>query len=212
MAFNPSKRMKGEEEGELNLNLNPMMDMFAVLIPALLMMSVVVEISIINVSAPSIGGEPGAQQKAPDKPPLNLTVTIQDNGYAISTTSGPEPGPDGSVDPKKPTIPVQERTILCSRYRGTRPPPRSRNMDRAICPQDDPYAKKSFVVYDLEALTRKVMEIKNKYPEERRIIIAGSRDVEYEAVVDVMDSTRDYKEKNGEIKPLFDEVVLSPGM
>jgi biopolymer transport protein ExbD len=212
VSFNPSKRMKGEEEGELNLNLNPMMDMFAVLIPALLMMSVVVEISVINVSAPSIGGGDTSNQKPPDKPPLNLTVTITDLGFAVSTTSGPIPGPDGSVDPKKPTIPVAERTILCSKFRGTRPPPRNRNADRAECPKDDPYARKSFIVYDLAALTKLVTDLKDKYPDERRIIIGGTREVEFEAVVDVMDATRDYQEKNGDIKPLFDEVVLSPGM
>jgi len=57
-----------------------------------------------------------------------------------------------------------------------------------------------------------VRELKDANPTERRIIIGGSREVEYEAIVDVMDTTRDYKEKNGEIRPLFDEVVLSPGM
>ncbi len=211
MPFNPSKKMKGEEMGELNLLLNPMMDLFCVLIPALLMMSVVVEISIINVSAPSIGGDPG-NQKAPDKPPLNLTVTIMDTGYLITTSAGPLPGPDGSTDPKKPTIPVVEQSTLCSKYRGTRPVPRNRNADRAACPKDNPYAKLPFLGYDLPALTRKVMEIKNANPEERRIIIGGSRDIEYEAIVDVMDATRDFKEPSGEIRPLFDEVVLSPGM
>ncbi len=212
MSFNPSKRIKGEEHGELNLNLNPMMDMFAVLIPALLMMSVVVEIAIVNVSAPSIGEANPGQQKAPDKPPLNLTVTILDTGYAISTTAGPVPGPDGSMDPKKPTIPVLDQTVLCSRYRGTRPPPRNKNADRPICPQDNPYAKQTYVMYNLTALQEKVRELKDANPTERRIIIGGSRDVEYEAIDDVMDTPRDYKEKNGEIRPLFDEVVLSPGM
>ena len=212
MAYSPAKRIKGEPEEELNLNLNPMMDMFAVLIPALLMMSVVVEIAIVNVSAPSIGDNNPSAQKAPDKPPLNLTVTIMDTGYALTTSAGPVPGPDGSVDPKKATIPTVDQTIICSRYRGTRPPPRNRNADRPICPQDNPYAKMSYVVYNLDALQAKVRELKDANPTERRIIIGGSREVEYEAIVDVMDTTRDYKEKNGEIRPLFDEVVLSPGM
>jgi hypothetical protein len=164
------------------------------------------------VSAPSIGDANPNAQKAPDKPPLNLTVTIMDTGYAISTSAGPVPGPDGSVDPKKPTIPTFDQSVICSRYRGTRPPPRNRNADRPICPQDNPYAKQSYIMYNLEALQAKVRELKDANPTERRIIIGGSREVEYEAIVDVMDTTRDYKEKNGEIRPLFDEVVLSPGM
>ncbi|MBC7794656.1 MAG: hypothetical protein H7Z43_13210, partial [Clostridia bacterium] len=47
-----------ESDVEPSLNLNPMMDMFAVLIPALLMLSAVLEISVLNVNVPEIK-EPG---------------------------------------------------------------------------------------------------------------------------------------------------------
>jgi len=209
MSFNPSKRHKGEEEGELNLNLNPMMDMFAVLIPALLMMSVVVEVSIIDISAPSIGGgAPPPKGDENQKPPLNLTVTINDTGYVIS---GAQPMPGVNPTEKGPTIPIVERTILCSRYRGTVPPPRAKNKDRAKCDAKNPYDKKSFWVYDVEELTRKIVAIKEAFQEEHRIIIAGGAAVEYEPVVDAMDATRDIKEGSGDIRKLFDEVVVSPG-
>ena len=48
---------------EPTLNLNPMMDMFAVLIPALLMMSAVVEMASLDVAAPS--PEPGPTTAPP---------------------------------------------------------------------------------------------------------------------------------------------------
>ena len=44
--------MTGEEE-EIVLNLNSMMDLFAVLIPALLIMSAVVEVCALDIVAPS---------------------------------------------------------------------------------------------------------------------------------------------------------------
>src|SRR5512140_883083 len=74
--------MKEGEMGELNLNLNPMMDMFAVLIPALLMMSVVVEVASVDVAAPP--ERPNDDVTPPPEPaPLNLTVTIAENGYLV---------------------------------------------------------------------------------------------------------------------------------
>ena len=52
---------------EPTLNLNPMMDMFAVLIPALLMLSAVLEISVLNVAAPRIAA-PGDLEQNPTPP------------------------------------------------------------------------------------------------------------------------------------------------
>src|SRR5689334_7863810 len=99
----PSDRHKGGEEGELTLNLNPMMDLFAVLIPALLMMSAVVEVAVINVSAPAIGGSdsPSPPQQ-PEKPPLNLTVTITDKGFIVAGSGGVLSGPGVNPTPNQP--------------------------------------------------------------------------------------------------------------
>src|SRR5690349_16972392 len=116
-------RHKVEEE-ELHLNLNPMMDLFAVLIPALLMMSAVVEVCVLNVSAPAIGGSDSNTPPAqPEKPPLNLTVTITDKGYIVAGSGGVIGGPGVNPQPNQPqqgpTIPLVQRSIVCSRWRGT---------------------------------------------------------------------------------------------
>lgn len=209
----PSDRHKVELDMP-ELNLNPMMDLFAVLIPALLMMSAVVEVTVLNVSAPSIGGEASAEQKPPDKPPLNLTVTITDKGYLVSGSGGVLSGPGVNPQPQQtgqpPTIPIVQKSVGCSPFRGTWPPPRSKNRGDKKC--TDPYEKRTFWVYDTTQLIRKVMEIKDAFPEERRIVIQAEPDVEYEAVIDVMDATRDVKEAGGDLRVLFDEVVLSPGL
>jgi biopolymer transport protein ExbD len=212
MGFNPSARMKAEEEEELNLNLNPMMDMFAVLIPALLMMSTVVEVAIIDISAPSIGPPPpGKEQPKPDAPPLNLKITIMESGYLVTSSVGPAPG--GAPEPdQKVTFPLIDKTVLCSKYRGTVPPPRNKNKDRQKCSPDKPLDKQPFIVYDIEALHGRIMDFKNAYPSERRVIVEAGADIQYESVVDVMDMTRDHKEASGELRPLFDEIVVSPGM
>jgi biopolymer transport protein TolR len=214
MGHKPSDRHKVELD-EPQLNLNSMMDLFAVLIPALLMMSAVVEVSVINVSAPAIGGSDSATPPpAPDKPPLNLTVTITDKGFIVAGSGGVLSGSGVTPVPNQPqqgpTIPVVQRNVICSRFRGTWPPPRSKNRDQKRC--EKPEENRSFWIYDLQALTKKILEIKDAFPEERRIVIVAEPDIEYEAVIDVMDATRDIKEPGGETRALFDEAVLSPGL
>jgi biopolymer transport protein TolR len=207
MGASASERRKSEmEEEELQLNLNPMMDMFAVLIPALLMMSTVVEVAILNVAAPSIA--PPTDTPPPpkdDEIPLNLTVTVTDSGYMI-TASGQPVNSDG----RTPSIPVIERAVSCARYRGTKPPPRNRNADNAPCPEGKEIVQQSFWVFDTAALAAKVLEIKNAHPDERRVVIQPAPDIEYEAIVDVMDAVRDFQQGAEEI-PMFDEVIMGGG-
>lgn len=209
MSFSPSSRHR-EELHEISINLNPMMDMFAVLIPALLMLSAVVEVAIVEVSAPSIG--PSVQEPPKeDKPPLNLTVTVTDGGYML-TASGGElagiPKVDGSTP--MPQIPIKEMPIVCSRFRGTTPPPRSRNADRPKC--DDKNARDAvmFWGYDTETLNQAILKIHRDYPDERRIIIAAESSVQYESIMDVLDATRVTRIADGSLETMFDQVVLSP--
>ena len=83
MAKKPSERRNYEDE-DMELNLTPMMNLISLLIPCLLISMVFVEIATINVTAPAIGSaSDGDPPEKPDKPPLNLVVTITDKGYHI---------------------------------------------------------------------------------------------------------------------------------
>lgn len=195
---------KQQEVEEIHLNLNSMMDLFSVLIPALLMMSAVVEVCALNVVAPSIGSAESAPPPS-DKPPFKLTVDITDQGYVL-TGSGAAPlgGP-----PDAPfVIPLAQHKVPCSRWRQNWPPPRARNRDLPKC--EDSKDQKEFWLYDKAALTKKMVEIKDGFPDERRIVIHADPNVEYESVIDVMDATRDFRETGSEPRILFDEVILSP--
>ena len=209
MSFSPSSRNR-EELGEVAINLNPMMDMFAVLIPALLMLSAVVEVAIVEVSAPSIGpsSEPPPKE---EKPPLNLTLTITDSGYML-TASGGELAGIPKVDPSAPMpqIPIKEQPIVCSRFRGTWPPPRSRNADRPMC--DDKNARDAvmFWAYDTETLNQAILKVHRDYPDERRIIIAAESSIQYKSIIDALDATRLTRLQDGSFETMFDQVVLSP--
>lgn len=211
MANKPSERRNYQDE-EMELNLTPMMNLIAILIPVLLVSTVFVEIAVINVAAPAIGNAPDnpEPEDKPDRPPLNLTVTVTDKGYTIAGSGDVLPADGAGEGDKGPTIPIAQKQVSCARYVGTVPPPRAKNKEQAPCGNAE--ETRSFWVYDPDALQKKLIEIKDSFPDERRMIIAAEQDTNFEAITDVMDAGRDYKDPGGEIRVLFDEVVLSPGL
>jgi biopolymer transport protein ExbD len=61
--------------------------------------------------------------------------------------------------------------------------------------------------YDYEALTKKISEVKDAFPDETKIIITAEQHIKYEVLIKTMDATR---EANGRM--LFPDVVLSAGV
>ena len=57
--------------------------------------------------------------------------------------------------------------------------------------------------YDYAALTRKMIEVKDQYPEESKVILTADQTVPYEVLVATMDAVRDH-----EGRKLFYDVVL----
>jgi biopolymer transport protein ExbD len=210
MAKKPSERRNFKEEG-MELNLTPMINLIAILIPVLLVSTAFVELAVLNVAAPAIGSAPeqNQQDKPPDKPPLNLTLTITGKGYTLAGSGGVLGAPEGA-DGKGPTIPLVQKMISCRDYVDTWPPPRSKNRSSPRCKNGND--ERSYWTYDLQTLANKLIEIKDTHPDERRIIIAAEADVEYETITNAMDASREHKDAGGETRTLFDEVVLSPGM
>jgi hypothetical protein len=187
-----------------------MMDMFAVLIPALLMLSAVLEISVLNVAAPKIAAPGDLEQKPdqPEKPELNLTLKITSRGYDLVGSGGFLRNED-TAD-QQVTVPLVQKPVVCSRYRNYWPPPRELNRKLPKC--DQPLERKTFWIYDNDTLVTRLKELKTVFPDERRIILAADPTVEYEVVTDVMDATRATRNADGSVAPLFDEVVVSPGL
>jgi biopolymer transport protein ExbD len=100
------RRLKAEnEEAEEELgeiNLVPYMDIVTNIIIFLLAISITsVPLGIVNVSSPTIG-QGAASSENPDKPPLNLTVTMAGNGFIIAGSGAVIPPinklPNGEYD------------------------------------------------------------------------------------------------------------------
>lgn len=171
MAVKPSERGHRGKDVLPPLNVIPIMSLFIILIPALLLMAVFVQLAVINVAAPQIGaGDPREQeQDEDDKPPLNLTITVTERGFTVAGTGAVLPGEGEEGGPTIPIMPTGE--------------------------------------YDYEALTRKLVEIKDNFPDESQVIINAEDDISYSVLINVMDASR---EVDGRL--LFDQVVLSAGI
>ena len=197
-------------------DLGPMMGLISILIPCLLISMVFVEIAVINVAAPAIGNSPNTEEEKkdkPDKPPLNLTVTITDKGYILAGSGGVLPGitpPAEGEEASGPTIPLIEQKVKCGKFIGTWPPPRAINRSREKCTAGEDV--RMYKVYDVAKLGVLLTGIKDEFPDEKKVIIAAESDVEFESIADVMDATRDIKLEGDERRELFPEVVLSPGL
>ena len=209
MARKPSERRSFKHEN-MELNLTPMMNLIAILIPVLLVSTAFIELAVINVSA-AIGPEPDDKSIVEPKPrELNLTVTLTQDGYSVTGSSPlletPQPSASQILGP---TIPIRQQSVSCRQYLNTWPPPRSKNKTQPKCADDA--STRTFWVYDKIALQKRLVEIKDAFPSARRMIIAAEASVEFEAITDVMDVGRGLKDPGGETRALFDEVMLSPG-
>ena len=67
--------------------------------------------------------------------------------------------------------------------------------------------KKADGQYDFDALAQKVIEVKDKFPNEAQVIVAADPGLKYEILIKVMDTLR-----NKGDRLLFPNVQLSPGM
>ncbi len=165
------------DEKDPELNLNPIMNLVMLLVPALLLSTSFIHFSVINVNSPQIGG--GApqqeQEKKPEKPPLNLTVTITKSGFIIAGSGGVLGGvaeqQAAAADKTGPTIPkINDK-------------------------------------YDYTALTKKMIEVKDAFPDETKIIMGADADIQFDILIQAMDATREEGDRL-----LFPDVMLHGGL
>ena len=80
-----------------------------------------------------------------------------------------------------------DKKVPCERYVNTWAPPRSVNRSQPKCEDG---AERNYRVYDIDRLQTMLVGIKESFPDEKKVIIAAEPDVEFEAITDVMDTTR----------------------
>ena len=164
-----------EKAGELNIV--PYLDIMVNLTMFMLIsMTSVLQFGILNVAAPSYGPAGSTQQGPTDKKKeLLLTVAVSTKGFFVAGSGGML----GAADAK----PGQ-------------PAPDPKNAPPTIPLLADGK-------YDFTTLTRKMVDIKNGFPQESKVIVVADQTVSYEVLVGTMDAVR----QDGN-RRLFYDVVL----
>ncbi|RJO63145.1 MAG: hypothetical protein C4523_21335 [Myxococcales bacterium] len=219
-----------------DVDLVPVMNLMAILVPMLLVSTEYIKITTLAVSSPSIGPSQPVQVDPDDKPPLNLTIAISSNGFYIASANNVLPGSEeaGAAQPG-PTIPK----VMVKVYRG-----REANtgkvgeVERVWEFEGKKYvlAAKEISATDLQerldglaltagtlqqseeldynypALFEKLKVIKKAFENETKVIVSADPDIRFSTIVRVMDASRLYVNDAGEKVFMFPQVVLSAGI
>lgn len=163
-----------EKTGELNIV--PYLDIMVNLIMFMLVsMTGVLQFGILNVSAPSYGPAAPGAAGGEKKKDLLLTVAISTKGFFVAGSGGVLG--DAQADPKAPKVDPKEAAPTIPKLADGK--------------------------YDYPNLTRKMVDIKNSFPTESKIILMADQTVPYEVLIQTMDAIREDGPRR-----LFFDVVL----
>lgn len=205
----PSSRRRSSGEEELELNLLPFMNLMTLLIPFLLASVQFVTLAVIDSSLPAIGApDPSKQKDEDEKPPLNLTIGVTDEGFTVAGSAavlGCEKG-GGDKDDTCTTVPKRTDSNYCAETQCA----------------GDPSCQPDAACHDFEELHKIIAQVKDfdgdgdgvpDYEDEQNVIIAPNAEIAYSVIVGVMDATRDFKpEGETDRKDLFPYVVIAGGV
>jgi len=204
----PSERKK-TVDASTSVDIVPMMNLMSILIPVMLLQMQMIQVYVINTTLPSLGGSSDEEpQKKPDKPPLNLTLTVSGEGFFISAVGATLPGPGGegkATVPKKVQWRWYTQNRKCDHFDDRRSNGESIIVDRKAGGKG---CWVNFSDYDYEELTKKLVGIKEQYADEETMIINPEGGIRFGTLVKVMDAGR--KNPSGE-GFLFPKVVISAG-
>lgn len=189
-----ARRKKKLEEGEVEANLLPVMNVMFLLIPALLLAMEVARFAAITVSPPKFANTADQkEQKKKDEKPLNLKVFIMEDGYRVSASGQQEGAEAGKeADSKTPSIPLKK------------PGTELTDFDR----------------YDYAELEAKAQELKDLFPSETIVTISAENSIPLQAIINTMDALRGSECKlaaaqtNNETVPdecLFFDIIVEAG-
>ena len=170
-----SRKDRGNEEVDPQLNLAPIMNMVVILIPLLLLSIVFLKVGVINASAPQI--TPGKASDELPKEPLNLTVSISSDGFGLATTGAVHPALPGCPEPG-PTVCLAKDVDLDATFGVAK-----RTGDAAAL-------ESALQAYDWKELYGELARIKEQHADETTINITADSDVPYAVIVRVMDVAR----------------------
>lgn len=159
-----AKKKSSMQEGEVEANLLPVMNVMFLLIPALLLAMEVARFAAVVVTPPKFAAQADQkQEEKKEEKPLNLKVFIMEDGFRVSA-QGQQQGAEAgkSADSNKPTIPLA----------------------KAGAPLDD------FERYDYAALEAEAAKYKSLFAHETLVTISAENSIPMQVLIHTMDAMR----------------------
>ncbi len=168
------------------------MNMVVILIPMLLLSVVFIKIGVINITAPKLSmGPPSDQQPEKDKEPLNLTIAISAKGFRIGAKAAILPAESGCPS-DGPTICLEKKDVdVAAKFSESR-----QDYAKGRRSAGQKALDEGVGAFNYRELYNKLVEIKDKYPDETIVNLSADPDVPYSVLVRVMDTARYRLEKD----------------
>lgn len=189
------RRRLGRDREAPELDITAFLNLMVVLVPFLLVSAVFSRVTILELNMPS-----GAGGGAPDDPTVTVEVVVRKEALEIS---------DGEkVVARFPNLNTAEQgEAEASGEQPSDPEDTAGEAGGATVPPTEE-------IYDLEKLSRALLDIKSKYPEKTDSMLLMEPDIAYEHLVGVMDTVRgaDVREEGSdpEDPEAVEHVILFP--
>jgi len=154
---------KKMEEGDVEANLIPVLNVMLLLIPALLLAMEVARLAAVHVTPPKFAATADQKEQKDQEKPLNLKVFILEDGFRVSA-QGQQQGAEAgkSADSSSPTIPLAKPGASLEDY------------DR----------------YDYVALEAEASKYKNLFKHETVVTISAENSIPMQVLIKTMDAMR----------------------
>jgi len=166
MAGRPSQRLHKTLVSH-EINILPIMNVFCILIPFLLLSATFVQLTIVDTTLPAARNPnktitEESPTPTPEEKHLNLTVMVTNEGFSIAGYGGVL-----SVEEEKAEEGKKPKTVI----------------------------EKKDGEYDFNRLKEILVRIKEAYPGQYSIIILPEKQILYDDIITLMDHARSYKKK-----------------
>ncbi|MCB1152118.1 MAG: biopolymer transporter ExbD [Deltaproteobacteria bacterium] len=174
MAGRPSQRLHQGKKTE-DLNILPVMNVFMILVPFLLLSASFVQLTVVDTTLPATKTKTvESDSPTPTPPKLSLTVFVRDDGFLLA-------GYGGVLEPDGPAAEGEDagpdRFII-------------KKIQKGVDADGKP-----LMSFDWDKLQEQLKKIKEAFPNHYSIVILPENTIRYETLVKLMDTTYNWYER-----------------
>lgn len=183
------RRTRPEGDDTPELNLAPFMNVVVILIPMLLLSVIFVQVGVLNVSTSLSVSK--SSDKPPEEKPLELTVALSERGFEVVADEAPLE-PVAGCDADGPTVCLADAGVEV----GAKLDEAQQAFAAGDAARGGALLDEVVGAYDFRRLYNELTDLKDKHPDQTRIVLTGDPAIPYALLVRAMDVARFRLEKD----------------